>query len=85
VGPVAADGGIVSRAGEALSTFGGCVLGIGLALGLRYLPACDRPPVAPVQVDASDSGCAVLDDITASRLIRTADGTPLIIHCDGGP
>jgi hypothetical protein len=71
---------------EAISTFGGCMLGIAIALGLHYLPACSRPPVTPVQVDASpDGGCAVLDEITVARLIRNPDGTALVIHCDAGP
>lgn len=39
-------------------------------------------PVEPVV--QFDSGCAVLDAITSDRMVRTDDGSPLVIHCDGG-
>jgi hypothetical protein len=46
-------------------------------------PPAPSPPFAPEAGDASP--CAVDEAITAARLIRTADGSALVIHCpDGG-
>lgn len=58
---------------------------LALYLAVASFGGCAPQPVGPVVPDATpDGGCQVLDEITASRLVRNPDGTALIVHCDGG-
>jgi hypothetical protein len=52
---------------------------------LVLLGACQPAQSAPVVPDApADGACGTYAAITASRLVRNPDGTPLVILCDAG-
>lgn len=49
-----------------------------------FLHGCAPLPGPTVPDSATDGGCALDDRISAARIIANPDGTPLVIHCDGG-
>ena len=46
--------------------------------------ACTPSTVTPPPDAADAAPCGVDNAISAARLIRTADGSPLVIPCDAG-
>ena len=71
-------GGLVRRALELLELLGWFGLIVAFAHGCTKLPG----PVVPDAIP--DGGCAVLDEVTADRMIATPSGAPLVVHCDAG-
>lgn len=72
---------------RALDVCVACAVTGAVLAAILYLSACTPPPPAPVLPDATGdaSPCQVNEAINAARLIRTANGAPLVLPgCDGG-
>lgn len=55
-------------------------------VGGAVLTACPSTPAPVTPLPDADAACVVDERIDQARLIRTADGSPLVIHCqDGAP